>query len=341
MESGTEGFLEDVWGSSATDIFIVGSEDGSGSILHYDGISWSSVSNDSMSSLQGIWGASHSDVFAVGLDGVVLHYDGAQWTNMPTGTNAYLYDVWGSSANNVFAVGKEDRAGVILHYEGGSWTKMEIPSTGSFQGIWGASAADVFAVTIDGDIWHYDSVTWQNRVNCSRYAYDIWGSSPTNLFVVGASYSDNAYSVWRYDGVTCERMPMKSQWKLESIWGSSEADIFAVGENGMILHFQDPADGGLWGQCSDLGGGWRWSNWFGYLYDAGGGWIYHQEHGWMYAAGSSTEDIWFYDPTFQWFWSSADAYPYLYRADDNCWLWYLEASSNPRRFYNFCTNQWE
>jgi PKD repeat protein len=53
------------------------------------------------------WGSSGSDVFAVGLFGTILHYDGATWSAMSSGTAKYLLGVWGSSGSDVFAVGWE------------------------------------------------------------------------------------------------------------------------------------------------------------------------------------------------------------------------------------------
>jgi hypothetical protein len=55
--------------------------------------------------LRGIWGSSGSDVFAVGYYGTILHYDGASWSLMDSGMTRSLYGVWGSSSTNVFAVG--------------------------------------------------------------------------------------------------------------------------------------------------------------------------------------------------------------------------------------------
>ena len=55
--------------------------------------------------LYGIWGSSDSNVFAAGRSGTILHYDGVSWTPMTTGMTADLYGAWGSSATEVFAAG--------------------------------------------------------------------------------------------------------------------------------------------------------------------------------------------------------------------------------------------
>ena len=65
--------LTGVWGSSGSDVFAVG---WAGTILHYDGTSWSSMESETTSRLEGVCGSSGSDVFAVGYDGTIFHYDG-------------------------------------------------------------------------------------------------------------------------------------------------------------------------------------------------------------------------------------------------------------------------
>ena len=66
--------------------------------------------------LFGVWGTSPSDVFAVG-DGTILHYDGSSWSEMNVpeidGVIPDFTGVWGASSSDVFAVGP---LGVIVHY---------------------------------------------------------------------------------------------------------------------------------------------------------------------------------------------------------------------------------
>jgi hypothetical protein len=48
--------------------------------------------------------------------------------------------------------------------------------------------------------------------------------------------------VWHYDGATWTSMPLPSGSVLNEIWGSSATDVFAVGEDGVVLHY----DGAAW-----------------------------------------------------------------------------------------------
>lgn len=49
----------------------------------------------------GIWGSSGTDVFAVGWNGTIIHYDGSSWSSMNSGTIYDLHDIWGSSGGFV------------------------------------------------------------------------------------------------------------------------------------------------------------------------------------------------------------------------------------------------
>lgn len=99
--------------------------------------------------------------------------------------------------------------------------------------------------------------------------------------------------------------------------------------------------GTLWSGASDLGGGWKWLDWFGYFNDNSDPWINHSQHGWMYSNSASTDDIWFYTQDMGWLWSSAAQYPYIYRSSDGAWLWYQKGSANSRWFFNLDTMVWE
>jgi hypothetical protein len=136
---------------SSDSVFAVGEV---GTILHYDGDTWSQMNSSTSEWLYGIWGSSESDVFAVGYGGTIMHYNGSTWSSMDNGSGYinWLDDVWGSSGSDVFAVGS---SGTILHYDGSSWSEMTSGSNSRFAGIWGSSGSDVYAVGGWGSILYY------------------------------------------------------------------------------------------------------------------------------------------------------------------------------------------
>jgi len=117
--------LEGVWGTSASDVFVVGwVMDGLGGatsmILRYNGARWITMSNVGIANLAlaDVWGTA-DDVFAVGTlaiatDGplhgtMMIHYDGRRWSRELLDTKP-LTGVWGTG-DDVFAVGWD---GLIL-----------------------------------------------------------------------------------------------------------------------------------------------------------------------------------------------------------------------------------
>jgi hypothetical protein len=147
MATGTTNYLNDIWGSSETDVFAVGE---AGTIVHYDGSTWSPMATETSNDLWGVWGSSSADVYAVGDAGTMIHYDGTQWKAVPSMTQNRLTGVWGSSDRDVFVVG-----GIILHYDGQTWTRMGTTHRAQReQKVWGSGPGDVY-VTEGNRILHY------------------------------------------------------------------------------------------------------------------------------------------------------------------------------------------
>jgi hypothetical protein len=284
MVSGTRADLPDVWGSSATDVFVVGEEDsetGVASVIrHYDGTSWGPQRRQLDVILRAVWGSSSTDVYAVGSDdnsnaAIVLHYDGSQWIKVPgfdPGQSAAFgfESVWGSSATDVFAVGSVfdglfDES-LIFHYDGSSWRRMQVPGSvlPSLVDVWGSSGTDVYAVgQIDEDppstgvVLHFNGTSWSPVVQREGFTpLSIWGSSSADVFAAGFQVSGTSPDfrvfgrILHFDGMAWSRVDLPSGvGVLHGIWGSSSRDVFAVGDDGVIVHF----DGTTWTKSTPTG----------------------------------------------------------------------------------------
>jgi hypothetical protein len=69
--------FEGVWGSSSSDVFVVGvftMGGTAGTVWHYDGSSWANMQASENGTITAVWGTSFSDVYAVGANGTILHY---------------------------------------------------------------------------------------------------------------------------------------------------------------------------------------------------------------------------------------------------------------------------
>ena len=199
MSSGTTEHLNGVWGSSGSDVFAVG-----GTILHYDGSSWSSMESGFIGTFISIWGISGSDVFAItnpGLPSVtcIYHYDGSEWAEMSC-DSVSLKDIWAISSTGIFTVGNDYdllvswRWGYFLQYDGTAWNPVisDFPEFPIILGlplfsIWGISGTDIFLGGYHG-MHHYVGTSDLIFIPCdgaSSYIKDIWGSSGTDVFALG------------------------------------------------------------------------------------------------------------------------------------------------------------
>jgi len=92
----------DLWGTAANNIYAVGGNDAR--LKRFDGSNWSTVLGGG--TLYGIHGNKANNIFVTGPAGTVLHYDGTSWTKEIVPTNQHLYSVWvAPGGGTVFAVG--------------------------------------------------------------------------------------------------------------------------------------------------------------------------------------------------------------------------------------------
>ncbi len=204
-----------IWGSSAQDIFAVGSYSSSAAILHFNGASWSRTAVSGIQQLRSVWGSSGSDVFAVGSQGSIVHYDGLNWQTVESNTSNYLHGIWGSSASDVYAVGDY---GTIKHYDGTVWSRMASPTSNTLYSIWGSSASDIYAVGDWGTVLHYDGSAW----------------SLVDISTLFPAIPDPAQrgAARLFSTLATTALPA-----LKSVWGASSADVYAGGDSGTVLHF--------------------------------------------------------------------------------------------------------
>ncbi len=139
--------LESISGTSGSNMFASGDK---GTLLHYDGSSWTPMNSGTSNWLIRTW-CNGSKVFAVGQKGTIVQYDGSSWTSMNSGTGSDLKGIWGRNESDVFASGKN---GTILRYRGSVWQPMDTGISGDIHTVWGTDT-EVFAVGAGGTILHY------------------------------------------------------------------------------------------------------------------------------------------------------------------------------------------
>jgi len=99
------------------------------------------------------------------------------------------------------------------------------------------------------------ALQWSTMETGTRYNFaDVWGSSPTDVFTVGAPEVRFTSSIFHYDGTTWSEQSRHAGAILVGIWGTAANDVFAVGfsplgdlgSGGVLLHY----DGSVWSQMT-------------------------------------------------------------------------------------------
>ncbi len=182
---------------AAKDVWAVGSK---GTIQHWNGSDWTSMSIKDQPQLNGIWGSGSEDIWVVGQGGIILHWDNVTWSQFASGIKEDLRAVWGSSAKDVWAVGG-NKDPIILRWDG---TKKDLPKQLGAQGcrkqkdpflrnpylsgIWGSDPEDVRAIDFsNGNIWHLVGQDCKVERSGASQLNSIWGFGPQDVLVGGPS----------------------------------------------------------------------------------------------------------------------------------------------------------
>ncbi len=165
---------------------------------------------------------------------------GYDWSTDNSLTTMELTSVWGASDVNVFAVGA---AGTVLHYDGANWAPMLFPDNVKLLDVFGTSAVNVYAIG-GGKLYRYDGSTWSAFPDQPAIAVPraIWGTSPTQLIVVGdggAPGTTDTGRIAHYDGNQWTYpIPLYGYPRLSDVWGAAPNDVFAVSdETGAVYHY--------------------------------------------------------------------------------------------------------
>lgn len=223
--------LIDVWTTSTTNAWAVGEF---GFVYRWNGSAWSRESTPTTATLNTVWGLSEGNAFAAGDEGTMLHWNGTSWTAMSLPTSAAIYGLWGSAADNVYAVSS---AGQILRYNGTAWSIASSTSSALWS-VYGTSSSNVWASGADGRVLRFDGSAWTatNTPTAGTIA-SVFALDSNNVWAVGADVSGMSGLAYSRTGNNWTNINVGSGKVLTSIWGPTEYDIYAVGDNGTIQRF--------------------------------------------------------------------------------------------------------
>lgn len=211
--------LRAISGSGPDDIWAVG--DG-GIIRRYNGTEWELVPSPTSDALFAIDVASPSDVTVAAGAGALWHYDGSQWSLSMTASGSSVAALWRDKATNrLWAAG-----------ENGTMTADNVALT--------SQPARVAATALHGtsatNIWHgglFNTAsrwtgTWSTRL-LSDFPRGVWALTTGDAFFAGSG-------LWRCSTASCVDQNVSTS-PLYGMWGTGDADVWAVGRDGSFQHW--------------------------------------------------------------------------------------------------------
>lgn len=247
----------DLWGSSASDIYLACGSWDKPKLYHYDGSEWKLLDYGIKEAPTAIWGYGKDNVFIGTHYGKIIHYDGNSWTPFENPSSYNNGDVpfeaiTGINPNKIF----------MTQSVGLKYYDTDVPEGGSscYLGIffvetdlWATPEGGVFGVGQSGLIYYFADKGYSYFYypfcpevdgNAVRALKDVWGSSPNDLFAVGV-----AGIIIHYDGNAWTKMDVPLgdiknttvRKNLQHVWGFSPDDVYATSDS-LLLHY----DGQSW-----------------------------------------------------------------------------------------------
>jgi photosystem II stability/assembly factor-like uncharacterized protein len=256
---------------NANDGWAVGEE---GSIYHWDGDSWTALDTAFEENLWGIDMLAANDGWAVGEEGTLAHWNGSEWTDHSSYLMRFgLRSVALASSNEGWAVGE---GGVILHWNGSPWNAVVISTHRKLESVTmspGSGGNDGWAVGNGRDLLHWDGTYWQPLQGTIGGYYAVAMANENDGWAAGWGgrfdhWDGNAWTaaprvqsakamamlsssegwavgwgkIQRWDGANWTEVTSPTTKTLYGMDARTAGDIWAVGDNGAIIHF----DGGSW-----------------------------------------------------------------------------------------------
>lgn len=143
-------------------------------------------------------------------------------------------DLWGTGAGAAVELVATATSGNIARLSGTLWT-IEDLGTANYEGVGGSGLESLYAVSWGG-IFTFDGATWAYEPNGASLN-EVYGIGP-NAVAVGEA---GTILVRNAEGAWIPQKPVTSE-DLNSIAGTGLTDLWAVGNEGTILH----SDGVSW-----------------------------------------------------------------------------------------------
>lgn len=268
-----------VWGTGPTDVYVGGQLGTSGAVSHFNGTSWTALPAIGPGGIYAVILAFGRPIAAGSINSrpYVGIYDGASWTDLTLTVQFGIpWSLWVSPLDTLYVAANGTTQ--VMSTTGATRTSTEIMEITPVA-LAVRDGSEAYAVVDGGDIdrlFQFDGITWRldatpqdvtdvwiepttrtpymlnasggihrrgspnwTLVPNSPDGRALWGTSASDIWVIspGAGSVLEHFNGSSVDPCTTCTWPMF----LFDLWGSSTNDVFAVGQDGTILHYNGAA----------------------------------------------------------------------------------------------------
>lgn len=191
----------------------------------------------------GSYQAAQDVAIATASTGAFIRYTTDGSTPTPVHGTAYAGPVHLATSGTLkavaYRVGLETSPVTVAAYVFGASTATWTPVSGATNlpyAVWGSGPSDVWAGGFQGSLVHWDGSAWASvpsHVPPGTAINGLWASSPTDAW---AAVSGAAGGLMHWDGTVWSTVAVPGSPPLTAVWGTSPADLWAVGPSGVIVH---------------------------------------------------------------------------------------------------------
>ncbi len=210
IETGTEKELWGVWGTSGSDLWIVGGDpdtdtcgdpevEGEQACLwYYDGSTLSpyalaeSENDRGVTSIFKVWGVDGL-LLAVGQKGLLLEHNGSDWIRVSGGAEANddFVSLWGTSSADIVSVGGRSNARLATRKDG-EWSTTSPSGIGGLNAVFMPQPDEAIVGGIYGWVGRYvpstDTLEEEGFLG-STDIHAIWGDGAGRVYAVGGNFT--------------------------------------------------------------------------------------------------------------------------------------------------------